>query len=76
VVLLLNNNVFINVITVNMDSFSITDSGDTSYGVAFSRFIAGLSVLVGGFFLLSAASDIQLGFGLVLLSQGLMNITR
>jgi len=59
-----------------MDSFSITSSEDTSYGVAFSRFIAGLSVLAGGFFLLSAASDIQLGFGLVLLSQGLMNIAR
>ena len=60
-----------------MDSFSVTSSDENKdWGKTFSRFIAGLSTLAGIFFLLSAASDIQLGFGMVLLAIGLINISR
>ena len=36
--------------------------------------IAIIQFLVGGFFLLHAASDIQLGFGIVLISMALVNL--
>lgn len=38
----------------------------------FKKIIAIASVLVGIVFLLASASDIQLGFGVVLISQGLL----
>jgi len=60
-----------------MDSFSITSSDENrDWGKTFSRFVAGLSVIAGILFLLSAASDIQLGFGMVLLAIGLINVSR
>lgn len=41
---------------------------------AFKKVVAFLAIVIGGVFLLSIASDIQLGFGLVLLTIGLLNL--
>lgn len=40
----------------------------------FKRIVAIATVLVGLVFVLNTASDIQLGFGLVLISMGLLNL--
>lgn len=40
----------------------------------FKRCVAGACILVGALFLISVGSDIQLGFGVVLVALGLLNI--
>lgn len=39
----------------------------------FKKVISVVQIFLGVFFLLNSASDIQLGFGLVLVTQGLLN---
>lgn len=40
----------------------------------FKKVVAWLSVLAGVFFVANSATDIQLGFGVVLITNGLLNI--
>lgn len=45
----------------------------SGFRTPFKRIVAVATVLLGVFFLLNSGSDIQLGFGFVLISQGLLN---
>ena len=40
----------------------------------FKKVVAWVSVIFGVFFILNSATDIQLGFGIVLITNGLMEI--
>lgn len=45
----------------------------SKFNTIFKKVVATAQITIGVFFLLMMAGDIQLGFGLVLLTQGLLN---